>query len=52
MMIMPATTTTTTKIFAFKRKQFADLVVFDDELTPKQGVNIEKALGDKLRVCD
>ena len=40
------------EIFAFKRKQFADLVVFDDELTPKQGVNIEKALGDKLRVCD
>jgi len=39
-------------IFTFKRKQFADLVVFDDELTPKQGVNIEKALGDKLRVCD
>ena len=40
------------EIFKFKRKQFADLVVFDDELTPKQGVNIEKALGDKLRVCD
>ena len=39
-------------IYTFKRKQFADLVVFDDELTPKQGVNIEKALGDKLRVCD
>ena len=39
-------------IFTFKRNQFADLVVFDDELTPKQGVNIEKALGDKLRVCD
>jgi len=38
--------------FTFKPKQFADLVVFDDELTPKQGVNIEKALGDKLRVCD
>ena len=40
------------EIFKFKRKQFADLVVFDDELTPKQGVNIEKALGDQLRVCD
>lgn len=31
---------------------FADTVIFDDELTPGQLRNLERALGDKIRLCD
>ena len=30
----------------------ADTVIFDDELTPGQLRNLEKAWGDKIRLCD
>ena len=29
-----------------------DMVIFDDELSPKQARNLERRLGDKVRVCD
>ena len=29
-----------------------DMVIFDDELSPKQGRNLEEKLGGKIRICD
>ena len=29
-----------------------DMVIFDDELSPKQGRNLERKLGGKVRICD
>jgi len=29
-----------------------DIVIFDDELTPKQARNLERKLGGKVRICD
>ena len=29
-----------------------DMVIFDDELTPKQARNLERKLGGKVRICD